>query len=76
MVSNKNKITIDFDRVFLRSKNDELPTSFLDKKTLKQLRKVPFIQRNKLIQDLIVKRNKLKIKSRSTKLRKQGVLND
>ena len=59
MVSNKNrKIKVDFDRVFLRpSINDELPRKFIDKKLLKRLERLPFLQRNELIQNALALKN-------------------
>ena len=55
----KQEITIDFDRVFLRSRNDRLPSKLFDEKTLNKLRKMSFVERNFLIQSVLNKRDKL-----------------
>ncbi len=59
MSPKKKKVIIDFDRVFLRpSINDPLPSKFIDKKLLKRLERLPFLQRNHLIQTALALKNK------------------
>ena len=52
-VKKRKTIVIPRERIFLTSKNDPLPESFLSRKLIRIMKKLTFVERNYLMQKIL-----------------------